>query len=76
MMDIIRDYVTSTYKVRKIKLNNDKRFTRCIELRTGEFVKIDRSDKGHMYKLIKSDISDIFGISTSDAEEYLPYIRY
>jgi len=76
MDELIIDYITTTYKVRKVKLNSQKKFTRCLELRTGEFYKLDRRDKKHTNNLIVSDIIDIFGISKNEAERYCEYLRY
>jgi hypothetical protein len=76
METIINDYISTTYKVRKIKLGADKKFTRCIELRTNDYHRLNRNDRAHIDNMIAIDLSEIFGISKNDALNYTKKIRF
>ena len=76
MEDIINDYVSTTYKVRKLKLGTDKKFTRCIELRTNDYHRLNRNDRAHIDNMIAIDLSEIFGISKNEALNYTKKIRF
>lgn len=76
MDELIIEYIKRTYKVRKIKLDSQKKFTRCLELRTGEFYRLNRKDKRHTDNLVLSDLVAIFGISRTEAEKYFDHLRY
>jgi hypothetical protein len=76
METIINDYISTTYKVRKIKLGADKKFTRCIELRTNDYHRLNRNDRTHIDNMIAIDLSEIFGISKNDALNYTKKIRF
>ncbi len=76
MEAIINDYISTTYKVRKMKLGTDKKFTRCIELRTNDYHRLNRNDRAHIDNLIALDLSEIFGITKNEAMAYAKQIRY